>query len=99
MEDTYTYLKRIWKSGLNIVTCGMCPAVLIVEIGPDVMKHTCRFCGYTDDIGCFGDFFTWDYDTAMKEVYKVEEVPNTKTSDTWTANDFLSSHTEGYNGF
>tara|TARA_R110000824_G_scaffold160767_5_gene335669 strand:- start:2166 stop:2453 length:288 start_codon:yes stop_codon:yes gene_type:complete len=94
MEDTYTYLQRIWDIGLNIVSCGECPAVLIVERAEE---HTCRFCGFTDDISGFGDFFTWDYDTAMKEVYKVEEVSNTKTSGTWTAEDFLRSHTEGYN--
>ena len=62
MESTQTYLDRIWAIGLNIVTCGECGFIIIVESGQEVSEHTCRFCGFTDDIGCFPDYFEPNYD-------------------------------------
>lgn len=76
MEDTQTLLQRIWDIDLNIVNCGNCGYVLIVETGENVDEHTCRFCGFTDDIGSFGDFFSPNYDTDMEEIYTQEAIEN-----------------------
>jgi len=76
MQDTQTLLQRIWDIDLNIVNCGNCGYVLIVETGADVDEHTCRFCGFTDDIGMFGDFFSPNYDTDMEEIYTQETIEN-----------------------
>ena len=62
MEPTQTYLDRINAIGLNIVVCARCNTIVIVESGPTVDEHTCRFCGFTDDISSFPDYFDPDYD-------------------------------------
>ena len=67
MKSTQEYLEQIWDIGLNIVSCGECPAVLIVERADE---HTCRFCGFTDDISGFGDFFIPGYDEVMIPIFK-----------------------------
>ena len=91
MEDTATYLQRIWDINLNIVNCGNCGYVLIVETGADVDEHTCRFCGFTDDIGSFGDFFDPFYDTNMEELYHQEQTEKQLAKDFTTAEDFLKT--------
>tara|TARA_R110000824_G_scaffold59762_2_gene160179 strand:- start:2769 stop:2996 length:228 start_codon:yes stop_codon:yes gene_type:complete len=63
IKPTQEYLKAIWDIGLNIVVCPNCSEVIIVERGDE---HTCRFCGFTDDISNFSDYFDPSYDLEIQ---------------------------------
>lgn len=50
-------LKEIQESGYNIVTCGDCGTVNIIEIRESEDLHTCFDCGFQSE-GCdFPDLF------------------------------------------
>ena len=50
-------LKEIQESGYNIVTCGDCGTVNIIEIRESEDLHTCFDCGFQSDGGDFPDLF------------------------------------------
>ena len=61
-------LKKIHTQGINVVTCGDCGTVMLVERKED--KHKCFDCGFTEDPSYFPDLFYegWNDDLNAEEV-------------------------------
>lgn len=66
--DQLALLEKIHKQGINVVTCGDCGTVMLVEREED--KHQCFDCGFTEDPAFFPDLFYEGWEDCVEQKSK-----------------------------